>query len=539
MLVQRGEASQEDVDAALKEQRALRLRIGELLVRRGVSPEAVARALAAQLHLSYAGAPLRPEPTALTVIDAEFAARNRIVPLRIRNGGLVVATADPLDAAVLDAVQFRCRRRVEPVIATPGAIDAALGMAYQDRTVAALLARLPARASREEDVEDAGALQQASEAAPVVGIVELIFSRAVELRASDIHIEPERRGVRVRIRVDGALRELLRLPVDAAPAVISRLKVLAALDIAERRRPQDGRASLRLFERGIAARVSTLPSLEGEKVVIRLLDTQDVVRPLGELGISPEPLARLEAMIAQPHGLVLVTGPTGSGKTTTLYAALAGLDRETRNVITLEDPVEYRLPGLTQVQIHAKAGLDFAAALRAVLRQDPDVIMVGELRDRETTKIALAAAMTGHLVLSTLHTNDAPSAATRLIDMGAPPYVVAAALIGVVAQRLVRRRCPDCRGVVEADSTAVAPCGRCAGSGLAGRLGIYEVMPVRNRLRSLLGRRAPASVLREAALAEGMVPLERDAEAKLEAGLTVMPEVAPYLGTLPRRLPTV
>jgi type IV pilus assembly protein PilB len=530
MLVRSGVVTEADVSAALAEQPRSGLRIGELLVRGGTAADAVARVLAAQLRLEYAEPPLRCDAAALALIDVELAERVRAVPLRLRDAVLVVAIADPLDLAALDALRFRSGRRIEPVVATAGAIAAAIGSVYQDRTIAALLARLPDRAAAGAGAEpdDVGALQRASEAAPVVGLVDHVFARAVEQGASDVHLEPDHRSLRVRVRVDGVLRELLRLPRAAAPGVVSRLKVLAALDIAERRRPQDGRASIRTAERAVAARISTLPSIDGEKVVIRLLDARDAIQPLEQLGLAPRPLAELRAMVARPHGLVLVTGPTGSGKTTTLYAVLATLDRERRNVVTLEDPVEYRLSGLTQVQIHAKAGLGFATALRAVLRQDPDVIMVGELRDRATARIALAAAMTGHLVLATLHTNDAPGAAARLLEMGAPPYLVAAALLGAVAQRLVRRCCERCAAPTR-PADAGERCQRCGGEGLVGRIGLFEVLTVDERLRALLGRRASAAALRRAALENGMPTIESDAVAKLRAGLTTLDEVRPFL----------
>jgi type II secretory ATPase GspE/PulE/Tfp pilus assembly ATPase PilB-like protein len=263
--------------------------------------------------------------------------------------------------------------------------------------------------------------------------------------ASDIHVEPLEGRLRVRVRVDGQLREMAELPVTTAPAVVSRLKIMGDLDIASKRVPQDGRATVRVQGRLYALRLSTLPTQMGEKVVLRILDPENSATPLDQLGMSASNLACLRVMLQSPHGLILVTGPTGSGKTTTLYSALASLDRERRNLITLEDPVEYRLPGVTQVQVHQRAGLDFATSLRALLRQDPDVIMVGELRDRETVEVALAAAATGHLVLSTLHTNDAPSTITRLLNMGAPPYLLASALVGVLAQRLVRRVCAHCQ----------------------------------------------------------------------------------------------
>jgi type II secretory ATPase GspE/PulE/Tfp pilus assembly ATPase PilB-like protein len=385
-----------------------------------------------------------------------------------------------------------------------------------------------------------------------VALVELLLRRAVERRASDVHVEPAGGGLRVRIRVDGVLQELVELPAHACAPVTSRLKVMGGLDISVKRRPQDGRAALRVAGRDLALRVSTLPAQGGEKVVLRILDPEQAGLPLERLGMAAEPLARMRAMLARSHGVMLVTGPTGSGKTTTLYACLGELDRERRNVVTLEDPVEYRLPGLTQVQVHSRAGLSFGAALRAVLRQDPDVIMVGELRDRETVEIALTAALTGHLVLATLHTNDAATAAARLLEMKAPPYLVAGGLVGVVAQRLARRLCGNCRLERSAGRAELARlglplaverlydprgCPRCGGSGFRGRIGVFEVLAVEARMRELILRKAPADTLREAAHAGGMVPLSHDAWRHVRMGATTMEEVAPLLALLSDEAP--
>jgi len=327
---------------------------------------------------------------------------------------------------------------------------------------------------------------------------------------------------------------------------VSRLKVMAGLDISVKRRPQDGRAAVRVRDRELALRVSTLPTHAGEKVVLRLLDSSDAAQRLDHLGMAPQLHAEFSRLIARPHGVLLVTGPTGSGKTTTLYAAMAALDRERHNVVTLEDPVEYRLPGLTQVQVHRKAGLGFAAALRAVLRQDPDVVMLGELRDRETVEIALAAALTGHLVLSTLHTNDAASAPARLYEMGAPPYLVAGGLVGVLAQRLARRLCGHCRaqrlmrapqlaalGLPARDSQLFVPvgCDRCDGTGYRGRVGIFELLSVSPSIRQRILRRAAPDALRAHAQAEGLVLMAGDAWTKVRAGLTTLAEVVPLLLT--------
>jgi type II secretory ATPase GspE/PulE/Tfp pilus assembly ATPase PilB-like protein len=387
-------------------------------------------------------------------------------------------------------------------------------------------------------------LRRASQAPPVIALVDLMLAQAVQQRASDLHLEPAGTTMRVRARVDGVLRDLMVLPPHSRGAVISRIKVMAGLDISVKRRPQDGRSAAHIQGRELALRVSTLPTHAGEKVVLRLLDAGSADQRLDQLGMAPALLAGMARLLCRSHGVLLVTGPTGSGKTTTLYAALSTLDRERRNLITLEDPVEYRLQGLTQVQVQRKAGLGFPAALRAVLRQDPDVIMVGELRDRETVEIALAAALTGHLVLSTLHTNDAASAPARLHEMGAPPYLVAGGLNGVLAQRLARRLCVHCRaqrtaqadelaalGLPPRDVQVFAPvgCRRCDGTGYRGRVGIYELLEVSPRMRERIVRRASADAIRDMARAEGFTSLGQDAWQKVLAGLTSVAEVAPLL----------
>ncbi|HEX7120116.1 MAG TPA: ATPase, T2SS/T4P/T4SS family [Longimicrobiales bacterium] len=576
LLVAAGAIAEAQLDAALEEQRRTRERLGEVLVRRGVDPEHVARALAVQLRLPYAEPPLEPEPAALACVDRALALRHRVVPLSLAARGLRLATADPLDAAALDDLRFQTGRRVEPVVATAAAVDQALTAAYGPAAVEALLARLPAAAALRPNgagfVGEAGAtyragnaaeerigagdevtaLRRASEAPPVIALVDLILARAITARASDIHIEPAGGELRVRARVDGVLRPLLELPDHTGLAVVSRLKIMAGLDIAVKRLPQDGRTAARVDDRELGLRVSTLPSNEGEKVVLRLLDGGDTGHDLDELGFDPPTRERLDALLGRGHGVILVTGPTGSGKTTTLYAALASLDRERRNVVTLEDPIEYRLAGLTQVQVHRRAGLTFATALRAVLRQDPDVIMVGEMRDRETAEVGMAAALTGHLVLSTLHTNDAPGAVARLVEMGTPRYLVAGALIGVLAQRLARRLCVHCREPREATADELRRlglparaiivhdargCNRCDGTGYHGRVGIFELLAVDARIRRLVLRRAPADAIRDAARANGMMPLGVDAWAKVRAGLTSLDEVRPLLSLLADEAP--
>jgi type II secretory ATPase GspE/PulE/Tfp pilus assembly ATPase PilB-like protein len=555
LLLGSGAVTPEELESALNEQRRTRERLGEILVRRGTAAESVARALAVQLRLPFVEAPLEPRPDALSLVDAGLAARLRVVPLDANERSLRVAMADPLDARAIDDLQFQTGRRVEPVVAAPVAVDAALA-AYHAGAVETILGRLRKRAAepKKPDVEPAEviALRRASEAPPIVALVDLVLARAAKARASDIHIEAAGQKMRVRARVDGVLRELLELPVHTAGALASRIKVMADMDISVKRRPQDGRATVRVDGRDLALRVSTLPALGGEKTVIRILDSSAAGPDLDGLGFDVDTRSRFNRLLGRSHGVILVTGPTGSGKTTTLYAALRRIDRESMNVVTLEDPIEYHLDGLTQVQVQRKAGLGFATALRAVLRQDPDVIMVGELRDRETVEIAMAAAMTGHLVLSTLHTNDAPSAATRLMEMGAPAYLISAGLIGVLAQRLARRLCEHCatrrparpdelRAIGQPSRPTLLfdanSCRKCDGTGYRGRIGVFELLVVDPRVRELLLRRASTGAIREVARARGMRTLAQDAWSKVRAGWTTLAEVRPLLSLLADEAP--
>ncbi len=555
VLVGWGVVNEGRLGDALAEQRATGERLGAVLLRRGVDPESLARGLATQLRLDYVAPPLRPEEAALALIDAEFARQHGVVPLSASERSLRVATAEPLDVALLDAIRFRTGRRVEPVVATRATIDAAFADQHA-RSVEAIVTRLP-RPRRSpsptgRDTVDVAELRRALDAAPIVALVDHVLERAAAAGASDVHVEPAGDKLLVRIRVDGVLRELIELPPHAGAALGSRLKVMADLDIAVKRRPQDGRATVRLGGRELALRVSTLPSVTGEKTVVRLLDPVNAERSLADLGMDEATARAFRGLLERAHGVVLVTGPTGSGKTTTLYAALGRLDRSTRNVVTLEDPVEYRLPGLTQVQVHRKAGLGFASALRSVLRQDPDVIMVGELRDRETAETAMAAALTGHLVLSTLHTNDAPSAVSRLMDMGAPGWLISAGLIGVLAQRLVRRLCRHCAAAAAADAVELEGlglpasavrvgrahgCARCGGSGYSGRVGLFELLVIDAGIRERIAGKPGAEGIRDAALAAGMAPLARDAWEKVRAGETTIEEVRPFLRLLGRESP--
>jgi len=362
-------------------------------------------------------------------------------------------------------------------------------------------------------VED---LLETSDDAPIIRMLNALLTQAARDGASDIHIEPYERHSSVRFRVDGTLREVVQPNRALHAALISRLKIMSELDIAEKRLPQDGRISLRIGTRAVDVRVSTLPSAHGERAVLRLLDKSESKLSLESVGMTGDTLQRFLGLIAQPHGIILVTGPTGSGKTTTLYAALSRLDSDTSNIMTVEDPIEYELPGIGQTQVNAKIDLDFAKALRAILRQDPDVIMIGEIRDYETAQIAIQASLTGHLVLATLHTNDAPSAVTRLTDMGVEPFLLSSSLLGVLAQRLVRKLCSHCAG---------RGCGECGQTGYQGRTGVFELMLADEKIRTLIHNRASEADIREAALAAGMTLMREDGERLVREGITSPEEV--------------
>lgn len=375
-----------------------------------------------------------------------------------------------------------------------------------DADLSRMMQELPA-------VED---LLETSDDAPIIRMLNALLTQAARDGASDIHIEPYERHSSVRFRVDGTLREVVQPNRALHAALISRLKIMADLDIAEKRLPQDGRISLRIGTRAVDVRVSTLPSAHGERAVLRLLDKSESKLSLESVGMTGDTLQRFLTLVQQPHGIILVTGPTGSGKTTTLYAALSRLDSSTSNIMTVEDPIEYELPGIGQTQVNAKIDLDFAKALRAILRQDPDVIMIGEIRDYETAQIAIQASLTGHLVFATLHTNDAASAVTRLTDMGVEPFLLSSSILGVLAQRLVRKRCPVCQG---------AGCGECAQSGYQGRTGVFELMLADDRIRALVHNRASEAEIREAAIAGGMRLMRDDGERLVREGITSREEV--------------
>jgi len=410
------------------------------------------------------------------------------------------------------------------------ALDRRIAQAYAggDGDAATVVGEVESAADLSSLLQDLPAVEDLLEAAhdaPIIRMLNALLTQAAKDGASDIHIEPYERASSVRFRVDGTLREVVQPNRALHAALISRLKIMAELDIAEKRLPQDGRISLRIGGHAVDVRVSTMPSAHGERAVLRLLDKGDAHFTLQALGMSEQVLGPFQRLVQQPHGIVLVTGPTGSGKTTTLYAALQTLDTRTTNVLTVEDPIEYELPGIGQTQVNAKIDLSFAKALRAILRQDPDVIMIGEIRDFETAQIAIQASLTGHLVLATLHTNDAPSAITRLTDMGVEPFLLSSSLLGVLAQRLVRKLCPACKRQDSQGLWHPVGCEACGHTGYKGRTGVYELMSADEHIRSLIHQRAAESVLAQAAVAAGLVPMREDGQRLVGVGLTSAEEV--------------
>ena len=478
-------------------------------------------------------------------LNVEYLEFNGVLPISVGDGRLLVATWLPEpDPQVIDDLQFVFDAEVEIVQALEGDLRAAIRRAYsgQSVTVEGMIAGLATdeshvKAGEETPIDD---LVHLANEAPVVKLVNLLLLEALEARASDVHLEGYADELRVRYRVDGVLQDAPTPPSHLKAAIVSRLKIMADLDIAERRVPQDGRIRLRLQDRDVDVRVSTVPVLHGESIVLRLLDKERGRIGLDALGMGEETLRRFDEVISRPHGIVLATGPTGSGKTTTLYAAVDRIRTGREKILTVEDPIEYELPGVPQVPVHEKAGVTFATALRSLLRQDPDVLLIGEIRDGETAEIATHASLTGHLVLSTLHTNDAPSALTRLLDLGVAPYLVASTVEAVLAQRLVRRICPECKVQEEmepdvADALGLAVgvaavcrgtgCSHCRETGFVGRTGIYELLVMSDALRLELQQRRGAGELRALAVSEGMRTLRDDGVRLVLEGVTTPQEV--------------
>jgi type IV pilus assembly protein PilB len=534
ILVAQGIINEDQLTEVLTRQKAEKgSRMGRLLVDLGHCTEAqICEVVAEQLRIPAADMVAVDVPNdVLALVSRELAMKHACLPWFVEGRDLYLIMADPTNVAAADAIAFHTSLKVKPVVAPESEVVAALERFYaaEEESLAqfehldladqlSVVTEQEIEGSGEEDPE-AAAL-----GAPLVKLVNAILADAIRAGASDIHIEPQQKGVDLRYRVDGLLRKVMTMPKRVQSKVASRVKIMSHMDISERRKPQDGRTFLRVGGRSFDMRVSSLPTADGEKIVLRILAQDRATVALENLGFDEGLLASLKELLRRPQGMILVTGPTGSGKTSTLYAALNLLKSETTNIVTVEDPVEYRLSGISQVAVSDKAGMTFAAGLRSILRQDPDVVMVGEIRDLETAQIAFQAAQTGHLVLSTLHTNDAPSAVTRLVEMGVPAYVVASSLVAVLAQRLVRQLC-SCK-TTQPDGTAVPKgCDQCRFSGFAGRIGVYELMRLTPRVRSVLLTRAEDDVVRRAARATGMTSMFQDGMAKAGRGLTVPAEV--------------
>jgi type IV pilus assembly protein PilB len=544
LLIERGLCTPVQIDAAMVEQSRTGVSLGRVLVAQGMLTETdLVAALAAQVGLEFVDLHDRQiDPTASGSVSDALARRYQALPIAWEGTTLVVAMADPSNVLAVDDIRSVTGADVRVVVATRTAIEAAINRVHridadvEDVTSVAL--------DLAQEDEDLASIREVTEDAPIVKLANLLIRQAIQDRASDIHIEPTEHDVRIRYRIDGVLHEVMRSPKRVQSGLLSRVKIMADLDIAERRMPQDGRLSAVIAGRQIDLRVATLPTVYGEKIVMRVLDKGTALLDLGELGFLPSTLARYRTMFEKPYGTILVTGPTGSGKSTTLYATLNQLNDPSKNVITVEDPVEYRLAGINQVQINPKAGLTFAAALRTILRADPDILLVGEIRDRETATIAMEAALTGHLVLSTLHTNDASSTPTRLVEMGLEPYLVSSAVDCVVAQRLIRRLCERCKvayyptpgdlaalgwdlDIEAAPDELYQPvgCGACSRTGYQGRFALHEVMMVTEDLKAMVAERAHPEDIRKVAVAQGMGTLRQTGMAHVRNGLTSVEEL--------------
>ncbi len=552
ILEEKAGLSLESLEAGLKAQQEKGERLGETLVRLGVVREdEVLQALAHQLSL-----PLLPHLDSATVdldlirrVPIGFARRYKMLPLRVEQGRVLVATADPLETGALDDLRLLLGKAIAPVLTPTPTLLSCLNQVYDQTS---------APATAEQVIEDLAAVQSldqlasefhepedlldSTDEAPIIRLVNSVMSQAVKQRASDIHMETFPKGMVIRYRIDGVLYPVLSPPKRLQASLVSRLKIMAGLDIAEKRLPQDGRLGIRTAGKDVDIRVSVLPTAHGERVVLRLLEKENRLLNLAEIGLSPDAVHTVQQLIHLSHGIVLVTGPTGSGKTTTLYAALSQINAPDKNIITVEDPVEYQLPGVGQVQVNPKINLTFANGLRSILRQDPDVIMIGEIRDVETAEIAIHASLTGHLVFSTLHTNDAAGAMTRLIDMGIEPFLVASSVVAVLAQRLVRRICPSCRHPYRPSNEELAQlglpvttdqptfyrgvgCATCSQTGYRGRAGIYELLLVDDDIRRSVVAKADSSAIKQVAIGKRMRTLKEEGAAKVWQGLTTTEEV--------------
>jgi type IV pilus assembly protein PilB len=563
LLVEKGIITNKQLQDVLAQQRETGGKLGSLLVQKGyIDEEVLLSFLSKQCGISYvvlSEQPLPPEEV-LKCVPESIARRHVLIPIEKTGNTLTVALGDPLNVLVLDDLKMMTGFEIKPALASETDINQAIEKAYGKQSSQEVLDEI-LQASGEKEAGEVGLVEESDdkgggqditavgggEEGPIIQMVNLIIAQAIRAKASDIHIEPYVKNLRVRYRIDGVLHEQPAPPKRFLNAIVSRLKVMSNLDISERRIPQDGRIKISLEKKEIDLRLSILPCAPGEKVVMRILDSSGLKVKISDLGFEPETLAQFEKSIAHPHGIILITGPTGSGKSTTLYSALQTLNDSETNIVTVEDPVEYQLPGINQVSVNTEVGLTFAAGLRSFLRQDPDIIMVGEIRDPETMGIAMNAAMTGHLVFSTLHTNDAPGALTRITMMGIEPFLISSTVLMVMAQRLVRRVCPKCLEHYEVDAQWLAKlgvkpemfsasagkvqltrgkgCDHCAKTGYRGRAGIHEILEMNDEVRHAISERANSTAIKEVARKHGMMTLRESAIRKMLAGVTTVEEM--------------
>lgn len=540
LLIETGLITQQQLDSALEIQKKTKNRLGKVLSDLNyVSEEAMIEVLEFQLGVPHVDlSNMCIVPAIASLIPVALAERHQIIPIKKVGKKITLAMVDPTNFYAIDDVRMVSSCDVEPVIATEKDVLRAIRESYGVKD----LVNKAVNKLRTDDISLSDTMQTADDA-PIISLVNSLISQGIKDMASDIHIEPQEKTLRVRFRIDGMLREIGSFPRDIHAAIIARIKIISEMDIAEKRIPQDGRIKVREAGRDVDVRVSTLPTIMGEKVVMRLLDQKAVILDINKLGFSSKNQALFHKLYSQSYGMILVTGPTGSGKTTTLYSTLLAVNSPAKNIITLEDPVEYRLAGINQVQVNPKTGLTFASGLRSVLRQDPNVVLVGEIRDGETADIAIRASLTGHVVFSTLHTNDAAGTITRLIDMDVEPFLVASSVLGVIAQRLVRVLCPECKEKYQptADSMertflGVTPeqpltlyrsigCSRCNNQGYRGRMAIHEVLTITPQIRAAINRKASSEEISGIATKQGMETMRQDGIQKALAGLTDIREV--------------
>jgi general secretion pathway protein E len=550
ILVEKGKISESDLDLVLRTQQKKNEKIGKIFIDMGlITTHDFYRALAEQLDLPFLSLKDFPaEPPVIPRLTSKFLKENRIFPLKKLDGRIEFAVSDPYNLDALENISIALKKGYSTVITPEEDILTAIEQHY-GAGVTSMEKIIESMSDEDldiygsEELEDIDHLRDIASEAPVIQLVNLFLSKAIEMNASDIHIEPGEKDLKIRYRIDGILQDFHTPPKRLQPAIISRIKIMSELNIAERRLPQDGRANFRVGVKEVDLRISTIPTIYGENVVMRILDRSSTMLSLEDLGFAKIHYEAFSKVIESPHGLLLVTGPTGSGKTTTLYAALNKINSREKMIITIEDPVEYELPGINQIQVKPQINLTFANGLRSIVRQDPDIVMVGEIRDLETAEIAVQSALTGHLVLSTVHTNDSTSTITRLSDMGLENYLVASCLVGILAQRLVRLICKNCKVEKTIDAASLhglglahdetgtltifegRGCEQCRETGYRGRTGIYEFLPMTNKIKDLVMDEVSATAIRQTAMKEGLKTLRDDGWDKVKRGLTTIEEV--------------